>query len=78
METEFKVKISLKVIVIGMLVSSVAIAGIVQLPILGIVGIFMPDTRATIPQSWAGGLLLALVLFGGIGLAWAARLKNGE
>jgi hypothetical protein len=75
---EFNVKVSIKTIVIGILVGSIALAGIIQLPLLGIVGIFMPASRATIPHSWAGAFLMALVLFGGIGLVCAARMKNGE
>lgn len=75
---EFEIKVPLKAIVIGILVASVLLAGVIQLPLLGIVGIFMPDTRATIPQSWAGAFLVSIVLFGGIGLVWAARLRDGK
>jgi hypothetical protein len=75
---EFKFNIPVESIVIIILVGSVILAGIFQLPILGILGIFLPETRSTIPGSWAIGLLVALALFALIGLVWFVRSRRGK
>ena len=68
-------KLPVSFIMLFILVAAVFLASVAQLPLMAIIGIFIPEERSSIPFIWVIATIIALVGFVAFWIIWARKVK---